>query len=124
MSTMSRIVAGLFLAGYVALLYGMQGPTTDFERELAAGKLAAQQGEYDQALAHFSSANQVQGGKCSDCYVWLARVEMAGGKLDQALAEIDGATASAATGSSSACAAAWASTSTSTPSSSGWRSCS
>jgi peroxiredoxin len=95
---MSRIFLGLLTTCCTTLLYCQQPPNSDFQRELAAGRLAAQQGEYETAAAHFSSANQLQQGKCSECYVWLARIDMAGGKLDEALAETDNARAAAATG--------------------------
>ena len=56
-----------------------------FENEFEAGKNAAMQNDYAAAITHFTGANLLAQNKCSDCYIWLARCEMAMGKLDQAL---------------------------------------
>lgn len=56
-----------------------------FEDEFGAGKNAAMQNDYAAAVTHFTAANLLRQNKCSDCYVWTARSEMAMGKFDQAL---------------------------------------
>jgi thiol-disulfide isomerase/thioredoxin/Flp pilus assembly protein TadD len=80
------------------LLLAAQTASPDFERELQAGKQAAEQSNYAEAVKHFTQANQLQQDKCSECYVWLARIEMAGGKLPQALEQTGKAIAMATTG--------------------------
>lgn len=80
------------------LLFAVQTPTPEFERELAAGKQAVERTEFADAIQHFTRANELQQEKCSECYVWLARIEMAGGKLREALAHTEKASATAATG--------------------------
>ena len=97
MTGISRVLAGFLIPCCAVLVYASQAPNSDFERELTAGKLAAEQGNYEAATAHFKSANQLRQQKCSACYVWLARFDMAGGKLDQALAETEDAVVSATT---------------------------
>lgn len=69
----------------LALAMASSGQEQKFENEFEAGKNAAMQNDYAAAIAHFTSANLLAQNKCSDCYVWLARSEMAMGKLDQAL---------------------------------------
>lgn len=56
-----------------------------FKDEFEAGKNAAMQNDYAAAITHFASANLLAQNQCSDCYIWLARSEMAIGKLDQGL---------------------------------------
>jgi len=76
----------------------LQAANPEPERELAAGKLAAEQGGYEDAAEHFNRANELRQDKCSECYVWLARLEMAEGKLDQALIETGKAIATSISG--------------------------
>lgn len=98
MSKGSRILFGLLVCLCALLAYGQKTSNSGSEREISAGKLAAVRGNYKEAVAHFSAANQLAGNKCSECYVWLARIAMAGGDLDGALAEIEEAAAAASTG--------------------------
>src|SRR5690349_24563559 len=46
-----------------------QAQTTDFERELQAGKTASGQSNYADAVKHFNKANELKQEKCSECYV-------------------------------------------------------
>lgn len=66
-----------------AMVSSAQDPK--FEEEFEAGKNAAMQNDYAAAITHFTSANLLAQNQCSDCYIWLARSEMAMGKLDQGL---------------------------------------
>jgi len=77
-------LCALFLLN-AALASPPQNPTTQFDDEFEAGKKAAMQNDYIAAVTHFTAANLLTQNKCSDCYIWLARSEMAMGKLDQAL---------------------------------------
>jgi thiol-disulfide isomerase/thioredoxin len=79
------------------LLLAAQTSSPELQRELQAGKQAAEQSNYAEAVTHFMKANQLQQDKCSECYVWLARIEMAEGKLRQALEQADKATTTATT---------------------------
>src|SRR5215472_7985227 len=76
-------------------LFAAQAPTKEFEKEFEAGKQAAGQGNYAEALGHFTKANHLDEDKCSECLVWLARIEMAKGDLKQALDWTEKASASA-----------------------------
>lgn len=96
MTKMSQILASLLTLCCALLLYGLQGPAAEFEREFAAGKQAAEQNQFSDAAGHFSQANNLRQGKCSACYLWLARIDMVEGKLDQALSETQSAIATAA----------------------------
>lgn len=98
MSKGSRILFGLLVSFCALLVYGLQASNSGPEREISAGKLAAGQGNYKEAVAHFSTANQLAGNKCSECYLWLARIAMAEGNLDDALAKTEKADATASTG--------------------------
>ncbi len=84
-----------------ALLFALQdqkpNPNPEFDSELAAGKQAAERGERAAAIEHFTRANQLRQEKCSECYVWLARIELAEGKLQEASAHTEKAVATAAT---------------------------
>jgi thiol-disulfide isomerase/thioredoxin len=95
---MSRILFGLVTPCCAVLLCGLQAATQEPERELAAGKLAAEQGAYEDAATHFNQANQLRDNKCSACYVWLARIDMAAGRLDQALTQIEKGVTTAVSG--------------------------
>ncbi len=98
MTRMSRILLGLLTPCCAVILCGLQAANPEPERELAAGKLAAEQGGYEDAAEHFNRANELRQDKCSECYVWLARLEMAEGKLDQALIETGKAIATSISG--------------------------
>jgi peroxiredoxin len=95
-----RILIGLMTPCCAVLLCALQAPVPDFEREFenefAAGKQAVEQNQFADAASHFSKANHLRQDKCSECYVWLARIDMVEGKLAQALAETDSALTSAA----------------------------
>jgi thiol-disulfide isomerase/thioredoxin len=72
-----------------------QAPPSDFQTELEAGKQAAAKSDYAEATRHFNKANDLQQEKCSECYVWLARMDMGAGSLQQALKETEKAVATA-----------------------------
>ncbi len=75
-----------------------QSRNPEFDRELAAGRQAAEEGNYADAATHLTAANRFRQGKCSECYVWLARIEMAKGNLSQASEQIAKAVATAGAG--------------------------
>jgi thiol-disulfide isomerase/thioredoxin/Flp pilus assembly protein TadD len=77
------------------LLFALQNP--GFDSEVEAGRQAVRQGQYADAISHFTRANQLEQEKCSECYVWLARIDMSRGKLDQALKQAEQAVAVADT---------------------------
>src|SRR5262249_42616359 len=79
-------------------LLAAQTQTKEFEQELEAGKQAALQGHYAEALGHFNKANNLREDKCSACFLWLARIEMAKGDLRRALDWTEKASASATSG--------------------------
>src|SRR5215469_8052090 len=85
-------------------LFVAQTQNPEFEQELEAGKQAALRSEYTEAVTHLTRANQFQQEKCSECYVWLARIEMAKGNLAQALTQSEKAIATAATATQQATA--------------------
>lgn len=94
---LARILARKVLVVTLPLwLLAAQTQTKEFELELNEGKQAAGQGHYAEALGHFNKANQLHEDKCSECFVWLARIEMAKGDLRQALEWTAKASASAA----------------------------
>lgn len=97
MTRILRIVVSCLVPCCAVLLYALQAPTPDFEREFTAGKQAVEQSQFGEATSHFSRANHLRQDKCSECYVWLARIDMFEGKLEQALGETDNALATAAT---------------------------
>jgi len=92
----SGILAGIMFCVAASGVMAAQNPTTDFEHEFAAGKLAAGRSHYFEAVEHFIKANELRNGKCSDCYVWMARMDMALGVLKPALTQTDKAIATAA----------------------------
>ena len=93
----SRI--GLALLAFVWLAASLTAQSlTEVEQEMQAGVQAAGKGDYAGAVAHFTRANQIHQDKCSECYVWLARLEMATGKLQDALEHTQKAVATATTG--------------------------
>lgn len=75
-----------------------QAPASNFNIEMEAGKSFAAQSNYAEAVKHFNKANQMQQGKCSECYVWLARMDMGVDSLQQALKETEQAVSTAAPG--------------------------
>ncbi len=93
LSSFQRLLLWFFLFAGPALLLSAQTPAPEFERELEAGKQAALGNKYADALLHLNRANQLQQDQCSECHVWLARVEMAQGKLGEALKDADKAIA-------------------------------
>lgn len=84
------------------LLFGSlpfaQAPAPEFQTELEAGKQAAAKSDYAEASKHFNKANELQQDKCSECYVWLARLDIGAGSLAGALALTEKAVATATTG--------------------------
>jgi thiol-disulfide isomerase/thioredoxin len=77
---------------------GIQSSVDDFQSELEAGKQAAEQSNYADAAKHFNKANELREGKCSECYVWLARMDMAAGSLQDSLRLTEKAVETATTG--------------------------
>jgi len=77
------------------LLSATQAQSTEFQRELAAGKQAAAQADYSSAVAYFNQANHLQQEKCSECYVWLARIDIALGQFEDGLKHVEQAQATA-----------------------------
>jgi len=94
-----RAVQVLLFVCSSVLLFALQIQNPEFERELQAGKSAAGQSDYLNAVKHFVRANELEQNKCSECYVWLARMDIGVGKLELALTQIDKAVATAATAS-------------------------
>ena len=97
MISSSRIPFLFFTLWYAALMSALQAPSSEFERELDAGKKNAERQEFAEALKHFTRANEIQQGKCSECYVWLARIAAAGDKPQDALALAEKGVSTAAT---------------------------
>src|SRR5579864_1277237 len=81
------LCALLLLASPV--VFAAQDQALRFEDEFKAGQKAAMQNDYGEAAKRFTRANELKQNKCSDCYVWMARIEMATGKVDQALKSAD-----------------------------------
>src|SRR5215469_14331473 len=85
----------LSIALFVALsgapfgIVAAQNQESDFEPEFAAGKLAAGRGDYTEAAKHFVKANELRQGKCSECYVWMARMDIGLGVFSQAVTLTD-----------------------------------
>jgi thiol-disulfide isomerase/thioredoxin len=97
--SLARILARkLFVVTLPLWIFAVQTQTKDFEREMESGRQAAGQGHYAEALGHFTKANSLREDKCSECFVWLARTEMAKGNLGQALDLTEKALASATSG--------------------------
>jgi thiol-disulfide isomerase/thioredoxin len=93
----SRILILLLISSCAVLLFALQGANPEFERELEAGRQAAEQQNYVDSIGHFARANELQQGKCSECYVWLARIALAGDKLQDALGYAEKGVATATT---------------------------
>jgi thiol-disulfide isomerase/thioredoxin len=88
--------AALLLAVVMPLLLSAtQGQSTEFQRQLAAGKQAALEADYSSAVAYFNQANHLQQEKCSECYLWLARIDLASGRFDDGLKHVEQALATA-----------------------------
>jgi thiol-disulfide isomerase/thioredoxin len=90
-------LAMVFMAGCAATLLALQSPSLDSAGELEAGKQAAAIGQYPDAVKHFRQANLLRHEKCSECYVWLARMGIAAGALQDALEDTKKGVATAAT---------------------------
>jgi thiol-disulfide isomerase/thioredoxin len=97
MFTWSWSVIGLLLVFSTSLPVAAQNPSQESERELQAGKDALSKGQSAEAVSHFTRANELQEERCSECFVWLARIQAAKGDLDQALAHTEKAFAVANT---------------------------
>lgn len=95
-SSVLRVLASSF---FFATFVFAQVPNSDFDNELQAGKQAAAQSNYAEAAKHFNKANELRQQKCSECYLWLARMDMGVGSLQQALKETEQAVSTAAPGS-------------------------
>jgi len=91
----TRRFIGLLIALQAVLALAVDGPNSEFNHELAAAKQAVERNDAPDAISHFSKANELLQGKCSECYVWLARIEMSAGQIDQALAHSGQALATA-----------------------------
>jgi thiol-disulfide isomerase/thioredoxin len=98
MRTSSRIPIRLLAFCWSLCLFALQAPSPDFEQELQAGKQAIERGWHGEAIEHFNRASDLRQGKCSECYVWLARIDLAGGKLSDALAHAEKGVTAATTG--------------------------
>jgi thiol-disulfide isomerase/thioredoxin len=98
MTGISRVLVGILIPCCALLLCALQAPAPNFDSELAAGQQAVEQSQFGEAASHFGKANHLRHDKCSACYVWLARIDMVQGKLEQALTETESAFATAATG--------------------------
>jgi thiol-disulfide isomerase/thioredoxin len=72
-----------------------QGQSSEFQSELAAGKQAAAHADYAGAVAHFNNANRLHQEKCSECYVWLARIDLMSERFDEGLKHVEQALATA-----------------------------
>ena len=90
------ILAGILFSLTASGVMAAQSHTTEFEQEFAAGKLAAGRSAYIEAAQHFVKANELRNGKCSACYVWMARMDIGLGALNPALTQTDKAIAIAA----------------------------
>ncbi len=103
MIKLSRLLLLVAITELASVLFlSAQISSPELEREIQAGKKAADESNYADARAHFIKANQLQQNNCSECYVWLARIEMAEGRLQQALVQTDKAVATATTDSQKA----------------------
>ena len=80
-----------------ARLSALPQQNSEFNREFEAGKSAAGQSDYLNAMQHFVKANQLQENKCSECYVWMARMDIGIGSLQLALTQTEKAVATATT---------------------------
>ena len=97
-SVIARTLTMVLVAGCATTLLALQSASPDFAAELEAGKQAAAKGAYPEAVKHFRQANQLRQEKCSECYIWLARMGISAGDLQDALEDAEKGVASAATG--------------------------
>jgi thiol-disulfide isomerase/thioredoxin len=88
-----RSLTGLLILLSTSLSIAAQNPNQEFDRELEAGRQAVKQGQYADAVTHFTRANQLQHETCSECLVWLARIQAATGDLDGAVTQTEKAAA-------------------------------
>ncbi len=95
MINLSKPLLSVLIQLSSVLLLAAQTSSPEWERELHAGQQAAEQSNYAEAVTHFTKANQLQQDRCSECYVWLARTDMAQGKLREALLQTEKAAATA-----------------------------
>lgn len=91
------VLSASFWLTLTPTLASAQDKSSDFDTQLQAGKNAAEQSNYAEAAQHFNKANELRQGKCSECYLWLARMDLAAGSLQQALAKTEKAVATATT---------------------------
>lgn len=85
------------LVGCFSGLLFAQTPVDEFQTELQQGKQAAEHGNYPDAARYFDKANELRQGKCSECYLWLARMDIGMGSLGPALIKIEKAVTTAST---------------------------
>lgn len=76
------LLLGLFLSPSLLVL---ESQMPDADVEVKAGVQAIRRGDYAEATTHFTRGNDLQQGKCFECYVWLARIKGAGSDLDAAV---------------------------------------
>jgi thiol-disulfide isomerase/thioredoxin len=74
----------------------LESQTPNADAEVKAGIQAIANRDYVEATKHFTQANDLRQGKCSECYIWLARLQGSRGDLDGAIAQTDKAAAVAA----------------------------
>jgi thioredoxin-like negative regulator of GroEL len=103
LSCLRRLISLLTLLS-TSLLLAAQNPSQDSDRELDAGRQAVRQGQYADAIARFTRANQLQQEKCSECLVWLARIQASQGDLNGAVSLTEKAVAVATNGRESSSA--------------------
>lgn len=96
------LLSASFLMILPAMPLAAQNQNSEFESELQAGRSAAEHGNYADAAGHLNKANQLREQKCSECYVWLARMDMGAGSLEKALIETNEAVTTATSGSEQA----------------------
>lgn len=97
MTYLPRILFSISVLCCAVLVFAVQAERPSFDRELEAAKQAIGQNNYMDAMSHFTKANEISQGKCSECYVWLARLDLAAGKLDEARANAEKGVATAKT---------------------------
>src|SRR5215472_7082122 len=86
MLTRSRLLTLCLIPCGVAFMSALQEAGSHFADEMEAGKQAVERHEYPAAIEHFTGANNLHHGKCSECYVWLTRLYLAAEKYPEALA--------------------------------------
>jgi thiol-disulfide isomerase/thioredoxin len=94
----SRFLAVLLGPCFAVFLFSAaQTLNPDFAGEMEAGTQAVENHDYPNAIQHFTRANELKQGKCSECYVWVARLYLAAGKLPEALAHAENGVGTATT---------------------------